>query len=640
MNERYDVVIVGARPAGAALATLLARAGWRVLLVDRDRFPSDTVSTHVLFPDTLHLLDELGVLARLKAAHELPELRWRWRVLGQEVAGTFTPVGGFDRATCIRRIVLDAALLDVALDAGAAFRTGEVTGLVGAGVPGDPVRGVLLGSADRDGGDQIASRWVVGADGRVSTVARRLGLPATRERRGEMAFLFAYWRGLPRTEWGQIDVHERASLMSIPCEDGVHLLALAGPPELTRASAAERESRYAEGLRQFPAVLNPRLLGCAERVSPLVVVPETMMRGRRHQAAGPGWALVGDAGLVSHPATAQGIGDAVQQARQVAARLVAGRGLAGYRQWRDRRAEGHDEWSFEMGRFGSRRAPALFSGLAADPVAGQEFLDLLTKRQRPAQVFSPARLARWEAAQAYQDGQCLLRSLVADLDDERLAAPVPSCPEWTVRELLAHLAGVAADSARGTFFRGAAFAWQEPALAEARERWTAGHLAARAGHTRDQLLREFDDEGGRLVAMLREGSGPGMDGPAWLRVAPAADLAVHLDDLREALGTGVGHTGDDAASRLGFTVYRNWLGTRIAQRGLPPLRLFDGTREWVLGGEGEPAATVQAVGHELFRAVAGRRSAADIRAFRWAGDPEPYLPVLAPYPLPAQPQNV
>jgi hypothetical protein len=106
---------------------------------------------------------------------------------------------------------------------------------------------------------------------------------------------------------------------------------------------------------------------------------------------------------------------------------------------------------------------------------------------------------------------------------------------------------------------------------------------------------------------------------------------VHLDDLREALQ--VDAEAGPAVTRLGFRSYRQWLHARIVGRGLPALRLRDGTREWVLG-HGEPAATLIADRYALFRAIAGRRSAREIRSYDWRGDPEPYLPVIAPYPLP------
>jgi uncharacterized protein (TIGR03083 family) len=321
----------------------------------------------------------------------------------------------------------------------------------------------------------------------------------------------------------------------------------------------------------------------------------------------------------------------VEQAFHLAATLTGGGDLSGYERWRNDRAAEHYDWSFNLARFGSAHAAAYHAGLAADPVAGQEFLDLFTKRHRPSQVYTRGRLARWSAAWAYEDGQRRVRALAEDADEARLATPVPACPEWTVRDLIAHLAGVAGDSARGAYFPDAADAWRDPATAAARERWTAGQVAERSGYGLECLLRDFDDGGRRLVAMLRLGTGPAVDGPIWTTTAPVADLAVHLHDLREALG---GDFDDGApATRIAFAVYREWLGARIAERGLPPLRLSDGSRDWVLGG-GPPAVSVTAARHELFRAISARRSAAQIRAYTWDGDPAPYLPVIAPYPLP------
>jgi hypothetical protein len=142
------------------------------------------------------------------------------------------------------------------------------------------------------------------------------------------------------------------------------------------------------------------------------------------------------------------------------------------------------------------------------------------------------------------------------------------------------------------------------------------------------VLREFDEYGGKLVSQLRRGDGP--DGPAWLQSAPVADLAVHLADLREALGLEPDHTSPIA--QFGFAAYRDWLHARIADRGLPPLRLSDGHKDWVLG-RGEPAISVVADRNELFRAITGRRSAPEIRGYGWDGDVTPYLPIIAPYPL-------
>ncbi|WP_238011871.1 FAD-dependent monooxygenase [Dactylosporangium sp. AC04546] len=623
-----DAVVVGARCAGATLATLLARAGWRVLMVDRDPLPSDTVSTHVLFPHTLHRLDALGALARLRAAHDIPALRYSWRVLGHEVAGGFTPVGGFDRNSCVRRSVLDRALLDTAVAAGVRVRSGRpVLDVIGTGTTADPVRGVVL-----DDGGAVTARWVFGADGRTSTIARRLGLRTGRRLRGEQSYLFAYWRGLPAADATRIDAHESLMLMSTPCEDDVHLLCLAGGPQLTRGTPAQRERRYAEGLRRFPATLNPRLLEHAERISSLIVVPETMLRGYFRQATGPGWALLGDAGHFKHPVTAQGIGDAVEHAHYVAEAVTTRGTLAEYQQWRDDRAGEHYEWSYRLAEAGaSTNAEAVYAGLAADPAAAQQWRDIFTTRLRPSAVHTPERMHRWLAASAYQDGRRRVSTLIAELDERQLRTPVPSCPAWTVRDLLAHLVGVAADTASGDgFFPGAPAAWHRPDLAAARERWTAGQVDARRSHDVAALLREWDKHGSDLETALRRGDGFTSNAPDWMLSAPAADLGVHLFDLYEALGC----PGDADAPvvRLGRRVYQQWLGQRLSAVGLPALRLDDGRTAAVLGS-GEPAISLRGEPLELFRTLTGRRSAAQIRAMDWDADPSPYLDVISPYPL-------
>ncbi|MGH2992490.1 MAG: NAD(P)/FAD-dependent oxidoreductase [Solirubrobacterales bacterium] len=403
-EKSYDAVIVGARCAGSPLALRLAEDGWRVLIVDREPPPADTISTHFMFPNTLARLEQLGVLERIRARHRVNPLLYRARILGHEVAGAFTPIGGFDRACGVTRPVLDTALLETAVDAGAQTRFGErATGLLGSGSEDDPVRGVTF-----EGGGRVDARWVFGADGRASAVARLLGLEKRRPLAGEFGILFAYWRGLPPTEYMHIDAGEALVLTWGPCEDDVHLLAVSGPPEITRGSAEERQARLRDGLESFPDTFDARSLEGAEQISDVRVAPETMMRGFFRQAAGPGWALVGDAGHFKHPATAQGISDAVEQAIHVADALTgADESLGGYEGWRDERAKEHYEWSFDFGRFPRPElAGPLFTGLEHDPQAAQDFIDSMSRRVAPRTgVFTPERLSRWfAAAEASQAG--------------------------------------------------------------------------------------------------------------------------------------------------------------------------------------------------------------------------------------------
>jgi flavin-dependent dehydrogenase len=391
--KSYDVVIVGGRCAGSALAIALARSGAGVLILDRDELGSDTLSTHVVFPNTLVRLEELGVLDRMRARHELHPIGHSARVLGREVAGTFTPVGGFDRALGPRRPVLDRALAEAAIDAGAEGRFGtRVTSLLGAGTEEDPVRGVEL-----EDGSTVESPWVIGADGRASFVARSLGLPKREPISSDISMLFAYWRGIPPSDYFPLEVQEDLGLTWVPCEDGIQLLIAMGPPEFTRGTARTRRTRYLETLRRFPDTFDPALLNDGEMITEIRVVPETMLRGFFRPAAGPGWALIGDAGHFKHPATAQGIGDAVEQARYVADALDGSDPkLAGYEEWRDARAAGHYEWSFSYGSLPKpETAGPIFDGLAADDDAGQDFRDTFSRACDPADLLTTERLARW-----------------------------------------------------------------------------------------------------------------------------------------------------------------------------------------------------------------------------------------------------
>lgn len=392
-RRSYDAVVVGARVAGTPVAARLAEQGWRVLLLDREPPPADTLSTHALFPNTLARLAELGALERIEAEHRVNLVEYAIRTFGHEVVGRFTPIGGFDRMAVITRPVLDPALLDVAVAAGAETRFGEkVTGLLGAGTEADPARGVVLES-----GEEIEARWVLGADGRVSTVARLLGLEKERPMAGEMAFMFGYWRGLPETDQFKIDVIEEGSLVWSPAEDDLSILILGVDPMLTRGDAARKQRTFVETLERYGDWFDPAWLERAEQVGGIRVAPETMLRGFFRQATGPGWALIGDAGHFKNPSTAQGISDAIEQSLHVAGELLDNERLDGYEAWRDERAREHYEWSFDFARFANpETADPIFRGLVSDPEAGQNLRDALSRRLRPkSNVFTKERLDRW-----------------------------------------------------------------------------------------------------------------------------------------------------------------------------------------------------------------------------------------------------
>jgi uncharacterized protein (TIGR03083 family) len=239
-----------------------------------------------------------------------------------------------------------------------------------------------------------------------------------------------------------------------------------------------------------------------------------------------------------------------------------------------------------------------------------------------------------DLAGAYAEARRRLQGLLAGLDPAALATPVPACPAWTVLDVLAHLAGVAADVVNGAYFYGAADAWGDARLAAARDQWTASQVRSRHNRTAQAQLTEWAAAAAVLEPMLAGANPPPPGAPAWLLSAPVADLAVHLHDVRGALH--LPGDRDAPASALGLRIYASWLGQRLQQSGRPALRLRTPEHEW-LAGSGPPAAELTADAFELFRALSGRRSLDQVRALAWNGDPEPYLDLLAPYPMPPAP---
>ena len=238
-----------------------------------------------------------------------------------------------------------------------------------------------------------------------------------------------------------------------------------------------------------------------------------------------------------------------------------------------------------------------------------------------------------DLAGAYADARRRLGELLAGLDEARLGAQVPACPAWTVRDVLAHLTGVAADVVGGTF-PDAAQAWNDAGLAAARDEWTAAQVRSRRDRAAAALAAEWARWAAVLEPMLVGTVPPPRGSPDWLLSAPVADLAAHLHDVRGALR--LPGDRDAPATGLGLRIYARWLGRRLDQAGRPALRLRAGRRIWV-EGSGPLAAGLAADTFELFRALSGRRSLDQVRALAWDGSPEPYLDLISPYSVPGSP---
>src|SRR5690242_403293 len=186
----YDAIIVGARCAGSPTAMLLARKGYRVLLVDRAAFPSDTMSSHFVHVSAVARLKRWGLLDRV-AASNCPPVRNICLDLGpSSLKGHFPSMDGVDTAYGPRRFVLDKILVDAAVDAGAELREGFTTEEVLF------EQGQVIGIRGRTRNNTSVTekaRFVIGADGLHSRVARAVGAAKYNEKPGVTCAYYTYW---------------------------------------------------------------------------------------------------------------------------------------------------------------------------------------------------------------------------------------------------------------------------------------------------------------------------------------------------------------------------------------------------------------------------------------------------------------
>jgi flavin-dependent dehydrogenase len=332
LARRYDVIVVGARCAGSATGMLLARAGARVLIVDREAPGTDTLSTHALMRGAVMQLHRWGLLERIVAAGTPPVRRTRFVYGAEGVDVAIKPSHGVDALCAPRRTVLDPVLAAGAAEAGAELRWGVSAQELLHGRDGR-VTGVRLIGPD-DHAVDVAAGLVIGADGRRSTVARRVAAPVIEAGMRAASVTFAYVEGLEdrgyRWHYGR-----GASAGAIPTNFGQHCVFASVPPERYRA---EMRGAMAAGLMRGLAEVDAALAAevSAGRIAGRVLgfAGEPGFLKRSH---GPGWALVGDAGYFKDPITSHGITDALRDSEILARAVIeeGERGLARYQAARD-----------------------------------------------------------------------------------------------------------------------------------------------------------------------------------------------------------------------------------------------------------------------------------------------------------------
>ncbi|MET1060887.1 MAG: NAD(P)/FAD-dependent oxidoreductase [Nocardioides sp.] len=322
-TPEYDVVVVGGRVAGASTAMLLARAGARVLVLDRSAYGSDTLSTHGLMRAGVLQLTRWGLLDQIVEAGTPAVRTTTFYCAGDEpVRVTIRPHSGVEALYAPRRHVIDRILVDAAVASGAELRHGvRVTGLLRNSA------GRVAGVRTRDGAGRessISASYVVGADGIRSVVADAAGSPVVRRGRHASAVRYAYFEGLEASgyEWAYGD---GAGAGLIPTNDGLHCVFVATTPERMRTLrlGSPDDAGFSATWRLAAPGQHERLAD-ARRVGRFHGWPGAP--GHMRRPWGPGWALVGDAGYFKDPISTHGMTDAMRDAELLTIALLAALG--------------------------------------------------------------------------------------------------------------------------------------------------------------------------------------------------------------------------------------------------------------------------------------------------------------------------
>jgi 2-polyprenyl-6-methoxyphenol hydroxylase-like FAD-dependent oxidoreductase len=392
-----DVIVVGARVAGSSTAMLLAKQGLDVLVTDRASFPSDTLSTHqVQLPGSARLR-RWGLLDRVTASGTPPARRVRFHTGEVVLDGRFPSFEGVDAVYSPRRTVLDAILVDAAREAGAEVREGcTVDELVVAG--DGRVTGVR--GRDRDGTRfSEEARLVVGADGKRSLVARTVGAASYREKPPLSMAFYTYWEGVD-SQGGELYGLPGRAVGAWPTNDGLTMTYVAWPVAEFERFRADAEGNFLRTLDQA-GDLGERVRSGrrAERFRGSPDLPNFL-----REPYGPGWALVGDAGLVMDPITGQGIADAFRDSELLAEAVEAGFGgrrrieeaMADYQRRRDHAVLPMYEFTTGLAALAPPRpeAAALFEAIAGRQEEIDRFLGSLTGAIPMREYMSPGNLMR------------------------------------------------------------------------------------------------------------------------------------------------------------------------------------------------------------------------------------------------------
>jgi 2-polyprenyl-6-methoxyphenol hydroxylase-like FAD-dependent oxidoreductase len=311
--ESFDVVVIGGSVSGASTAMLLARRGYKVLVVERQTFPRDTLSTHFIWPRGVSYLNRWGLAERVwaktprfkKMEVSIEGISLVGSVPLGDVKNRFRQLHGDCEAVTNfycgpRRFFLDQLLLDAAREAGVDVR--ENTSCAHPIIEDGVVRGVSIVGSGRVA-ETVRARLVIGADGRFSGFVKQVGAKTTDLR---PLSTFAYWGYFSGIEKDELAIHKRGRLGTaiFPTSHGTHMVLVYGPTAWWDDFRKDAEGNFFRTY-EFCSPEITELVHAGKREEPFKACGT--MPAFHRENHGPGWALVGDAGSFKDQVTAMGI---------------------------------------------------------------------------------------------------------------------------------------------------------------------------------------------------------------------------------------------------------------------------------------------------------------------------------------------
>lgn len=392
----YDAIIVGARCAGSPTAMLLARRGYRILLVDKASFPSDTMSSHFVHAPGVARLKRWGLLEKIVASTCPPVHSYCLDVGPFSLTGFPPPIDGVATSYGPRRTVLDTILVDAAVEAGAELR--EKFTITELCFDGDRVVGIRGRSTTGSSVTENA-RVVIGADGLHSTIARLVGAAIEHEKPAVACCYYTYWSGVS-VSGVELYPRDRRFIVAFPTNDNLVCTLMEWPKAEFDVIRRDINRHFMEAFAPAPGLAER--IRCGKREARIIGTGDLPNFFRA--AYGPGWALVGDAGYHKDPNGAFGISDAFRDAELLTNAVDRGlsgsqpleEALADYARDRNEAAMPSFELNFQ---FATLQPPppemqALFGALRGNQPDTDRFIGAVVGTVPIPEFFAPANIQR------------------------------------------------------------------------------------------------------------------------------------------------------------------------------------------------------------------------------------------------------